>query len=376
MGSREINVNQLMTLMILFVIASVMLSNVGGDAGPDVWIVLIISTVLALLLYLFYCRISKLNNYQGLPTIFKNVFGKKMGSFFILLYGLFFYIRTIMVGNALTDMVQQSLMIGADQRGVITLLLIVMILSCLYGFKVIGRSSEIFFAVLIAALIPFFFTVFAKGIFNFTNLNPILSQGFVGIRHDILRVFFFPFGEIIVFLMFFQYIPKKEANKIKKRGCIGLLIASILMIAVDSTTIGILGPVLTRNFQYPFYSAMQLAGITGLHERLDPLAGIIILLSSYIKGIVYLYATILIFQSLNKNFQFKWVVGIVSASIFLFAPYVRLEQYKIFHLDFLPFTVFPIFQLFIPIIIWLISEYNHYKSEKELKKKSENMPIM
>ena len=375
MDSREINGNQLMALMVLFLIASAMLSNVGGDAGPNVWIVILISTSLGIFLYLMYCRISKLNNYQGLSNILRNTLGKFLGTFVLFSYAVFFFIRCLMVGNALTDMAQQSLMIGADQRGVMNLFLIVIVFSSLYGFKIIGRSSEIFLAVLIGALIPFFVTVLYTGVFKPINLVPILAHGLKGLEHDILRVFFFPFGEILVFLMFFHYIPKNQKNDIKKKGCFGILIASFLMIAVDATTLGILGPDLTKNFQYPFYNAMQLAGLRGLHERLDPLAGIIILLSSYIKSIVYYYATILAFESLSVKFNFKWVLGIVTVLIYLLAPYVRLEQYKRVHLDILPLRIYPIFQLAIPLLLWLISEIKFYKREKKIKKDTMQAPI-
>jgi len=365
MNLRTISINQLMTLMILFLVASTMLFNISVDAGQNIWVVLIISSLIFVLLFAFYYRLSQLNHFKGLPDIFKSCFGQHLGSLCTLVYGLLFFTRCIMVSNGLTDMIQQTLMLGSSQRLSVTMLLLAVSFACLYGFKIIGRVSEIFFFILIFCLIPFFSTVFSTGVFKLYNLTPVLAEGMTGIEKDIFRIVFFPYGELLVFLMFFQYVANKDKKHIFKRSYVAIFISTLIMIAVGSTTVGILGADLTRNFNFPFYNAMQLAGLRGFLERLDPLAAIIVVLTSFMKATIYLYAAVLSFQSLSKKFNYKKVLVLVAITIIIIAPYIRLEQSKSFHLYTFPFIVLPIFEIGIPLIAWVISEIKSYKANQK-----------
>lgn len=364
-NTRQISLNQLTTLIILFLIGGSTLSSTARYAGQNIWIVLLLSSFFGAILFTIYHRISKIHNYKGLPDILKSTFGRYLGTGLLLSYAGFFLFRTLAVGSYMTNMAQETLMYGASQRLVIAMLLITVIIITLYGLNVIGRSSEIFLFIIFLCMMPFLLAIFTSNVFKTENLVPILAQGLPGISLDVVRTTFFPFGELIVFLMIFPYIAQEGNKSILKRSYIAILVSVLLMVAIDLTTVALLGNTLTSNFEYSFYNAMQLVGIHGFIERLDPLAIVIMLTSEYFKLTLYFFVTVLAFQSLNKQFKFKIILIILSILIFCLAPLVQFHENG-FRMETTPFRILPIFELAIPLLIWIVSEIQ-FKMKKQSK---------
>lgn len=360
-NTRQINLNQLTTLMMLFLIGGSALSSTARYSGQNVWIVLLFAGLFGAILFTIYHRISKIHHYKGFPDILKSTFGKFIGTVILLIYAGFFFFRIISVGNYMTALAQETLMFGANQRVVIVMLLTTTFISILYGLNVIGRSSEIFLFIIIICLMPFLLTVFSSGAFKAENLTPVLVEGAPGIIQDIIRTTFFPYGELVVFLMLFPYVtPKENQKSILKRCYIAITIAVILMIAIDLTTVALLGADLTSNFEYSFYNAMQLAGLKGFLERLDPLAIVIMVAAEYFKLVIYFFCATLAFQALHKKFNFKIVLSFLTITIFFLAPLIKIHETG-FLLDVMPFKILPIFQVAIPFLIWIVSEIRFRK---------------
>jgi len=361
-NTRQISLNQLTTLIILFLIGGSALSSTARYAGQNVWIVLLVAGAFGALFFTLYHRISKIHDYKGLPDILKLTFGNILGTIILIIYAGFFLFRHISVGNYMTAMAQETLMSGINPRIVIIMLLGTVIISALYGLNVVGRSSEIFLIIILVCMLPFLLSIFTSDIFKTANLIPILAEGVPGIAQDVVRTTFFPYGELMVFLMLFPYIAPNENKGILKRSYIAIVISVLLMIAIDLTTVALLGANLTSNFEYSFYNAMQLAGIKGFLERLDPLAIVIIVASEYFKLIIYFFAAILAFQALNKRFNFKITLILISILIFFLAPVIKVHETG-FMMDIVPFKILPIFELALPLLIWLISEIRFRKKK-------------
>jgi len=364
MSTRRINLNQLTVLIILYLIGGTAIANVGKHSSQDIWVVILISSILGGGLLILYHRLSQLNEYKGLPEIFRACLGKGLGTWVIIIYASFFLLRIFLLATSLAEMAQLTLMYGESQKVILAVLLITVVYCSLYGINAIGRSAEIFFGVIILCLIPFFISVFSNGLFKYDNLIPIFAVGTIKIRQDIFRTFLFPFGELILFLMLFQFIPKKESHKILKRSCIALFIGTLIIVLIEVMNLALLGSDLVTNFKYPFYNAMQLATLRGLIDRLDPLAIIIIIISGYFKLVLYFYAGTITIQSLNKKFKYKWVLLIVALGIFFVAPYIEYDKTN-FLVSTLPYKIMTFIELGIPILLWLISEVKNYQQTKK-----------
>lgn len=361
-NKRLINLNQMTTLLMLFLIGGSALSSTARYSGQNVWIVLLFAGTFGAIMYTLYHRIAKVHNFAPFPKLLESTFGMIIGKIILFAYACFFLFRTISVGNYMTAMAQETLMVGANRRTVVLMLLIAITISVLYGLNAIGRTSEIFLVVILICMIPFLMAIFTSDVFKTQNLIPILAQGVPGIAEDIVRTTFFPYGELVIFLMLFPYVVQKNNTGILKRGYIGILIAVALMIAIDLTIVALIGANLTTNFEYSFYNAMQLVGLKGFLERLDPLAIVIMVASEYFKLVIYFFVTIIAFESLSKKFTFKGVLVVLFIGIFFFAPVVHIHETG-FMMDVIPFRILPIFELAIPLLIWFVSEIKYRKKK-------------
>jgi len=352
----------------LFLIGGSALSSTARYSGQNVWIVMLFAGFFGAILFTIYHRISKIHQYKGLPDILKSTFGKFLGTIMLLIYAGFFLFRTLSVGNYMSMMAQETLMWGANHRTVIVMLMITVVIATLYGLNAIGRSSEVFLIIIIICMMPFLLAIFTSDVFKTENLIPVLAEGVPGIAQDVVRTTFFPYGELVVFLMLFPYIAPKKTG-ILKRSYIAITISVLLMIVIDLTTVALIGATLTSNFEYSFYNAMQLVGMKGFLERLDPLAVVIMVASEYFKLVIYFFVTVLAFQALNKRFNFKIVLSLITILIFFLAPVVKVHETG-FMMDFMPFKILPIFELAIPLAIWIVSEIRFRKKHPKQPEKS------
>jgi len=361
-NTRQLSLNQLTTLIMLFLIGGSALSSTARYSGQNAWIVVLFAGFFGAMLFTIYHRISKVHEYKGFPDILKSTFGKILGTIVLFVYAGFFLFRTVSVGNYMSAMAQQTLMFGVNHRIIIVMLMTTVIISTLYGINVIGRSSEIFLFIIIVCMLPFLLAIFTSDVFKTENLIPVLAEGVPGIAQDIARVTFFPYGELVVFLMLFPFIIPKENENLLKRSYIAILISVLLMIAINLTIVAMIGATLTSNFEYPFYNAMQLAGLKGFLERLDPLAVVIMITGEYFKLVIYFFVTVLAFQALNKRFNFKIILTLLVILIFFLAPVINVHETG-FMMDIAPFRILPIFELALPLLIWIVSEIKFRKQK-------------
>lgn len=374
MKTSRISLNQLLTLLVLFLSSSATLVNVGRFSGQDVWIAILISSGLGSILFTIYYRISKLHGFRSLPEIISDIFGKWMGGVIVLAYIGYFLFLTTGLLRSTSDMIKATLMIDANITLVIILLMIPILYGLILGVNVIGRSSELLFYIVCICFIPLLMAVFTSDIFKFENLLPVLEKGFSTLKTDIYTMTLFPYGEAITFLFLFPLIPSDGKGKILKYSYVGILLAMIILLGIDVMNIGILGAHLTENFIYPFFNAMKMVGISVLFERVDPLAIIILMMTCFFKISIYCYAGLVCIEKIVVRFNYRQLAIPVGILLVIGATYIssnRVENiYRAIIVN--PKFLLPIFQLVIPGMIWIISEMKYRKHPKDVKTEADN----
>jgi spore germination protein KB len=334
--------------------------NFGGDMGQSVWLAYIIAGVFGCILFTLYYRLSQLNEHQGLADIIKNCFGKRFGTFINLILVFYLTFRTMTVGNNMTNMSSDLLMKDAPLRLVTSILLFAASYAIWLGFKTISRAAEIIFPMMLLAIIPFFYAAFSMKGIEYLNIFPIFPEGLNDVFPGLLRVSFIPFSETLIFLIFLPYLNVKDHKDFPKVAYGAIAFAAMLLGLVETTNVTILGNNLAHYLKYPFFSAMQLAGIRGVWERLDPLAAVILILSTFFKTTIYYYSTLAMLKSLSPKFNFK--ILIIACGIFtiIFAPMLKFDR------EFL-YSTLPVImiytQLLFPLILWLISEKKEWRNK-------------
>lgn len=369
MKTSRISLNQMSALMVLYLIGSATLTNIGRMSGQNIWIVLLCSSLIGGALYTLYYRISKLHGFASLANITKDVFGKYVGGLLALVYGLYFLYQSIRLLKSTSDLIQVTLMIDANIYLIMGLMMAVIVYALILGVNTLGRASELLFYVVIISFIPLVFAVFTSDIFKLDNLLPILEKGWYGIRKDIYTVSMHPYGELITFLCILPLIPNKQTNKILKYSYLNIALATFFLIVIDVINVGILGSELTYNFVYPFYNSMKMVGVNVFFERLDPLAVIIVMTTCFFKISLYFYASLSCFDSLSQKFNYRQLALPLAIIVVILGKYLTTNRVENLYLAIHehPRLLFPVFQIAFPLLIWLISEVKYRKHPKQIK---------
>ena len=374
MKTSRISLNQFLTLLVLFLSSSASLVNVGRFSGRDVWIVILISTVFGSLLFTIYYRISKLHGFQSLTEIIRDLFGKWIGGLIILAYmGYFLFLATGLLKST-SDMIKATIMIDANLTLVITLLMIPIVYGLMLGVNVIGRSSELLFYVVCICFIPLLIAVFTSDIFKFENLLPVLEKGLFALKTDIYTMSLFPYGEAITFLFIFPLIPNDKKGKILKYGYVAIVMAMVILLGIDVMNIGILGADLTKNFVYPFFNAMKMVGVSILFERVDPLSIIILMTTCFFKISIYCYAGLACLEKIVVRFNYRQLAIPIGILLIFGATKISSNRIENLYRAIIenPKGLLPIFQLAIPGLIWIMSEFKYRKHPKDVKTEASN----
>ena len=358
MKTSRISLHQMFALLVLFLSSSATLTGVGRYSGQDIWIVFLISSILGTILYTIYYRISKLNEFEPLPNILKKTFGKWLGTLLNIGYiGYFFYIATGLL-KSIGDMIEVTLMVDASMILILVLLMIPVVYGMILGVNTIGRSSELLFYVVCISFVTLVLAVLSSDIFQLENFLPVLENGFDGIKTDIYRVTLFPYGEAITFLLIFPLIPSQGRGKILKYSYVGIVIATIILLGIDMMNIGILGADLTKNFLYPFYNSMKMVGVNVIFERLDPIAIVILMTTCFFKLSIYFYATLVSLEKLVLRFNYRQLALVCSVLLIIASLLISKSHVETIYLAIigLPKWILPVFQVALPLVIWIISE--------------------
>lgn len=369
MKTSRLSLNQFSSLLVLFLSSSATLINVGRFSGADVWISLLISAVLGTLLFTMYYRIGKLHQFDSLSGILTDLFGKFLGSLILIAYSGYFLFMMASLFKSTSDVVEVTLTVDANMVLIMLLLMIPIVYGLILGVNAIGRSAELLFYFVMLCFIPLVIAVFTSDIFSFDRFLPVLEKGFSPLKQNIYTMTLFPYGESIVFLTIFPLLPKDRKGKILSYSYWAILLATIILLATDVMCVGILGVGLMKNFIYPFFNAMKMVGVNVLFERLDPLAIIIVMITCFFKLSLYFYAGLSCLEKIIRRFNYRQLAVVFSVIIIFIAIHLTTGGVEDIYESILvrPKSLLPIFQLVIPAVVWMMSEFKYHNHPKQLK---------
>jgi len=79
--------------------------------------------------------------------------------------------------------------------------------------------------------------------------------------------------------------------------------------------------------------------------------------------------TVLAFQALSHKFNFKVTLSILTVVIFFLAPVVQPPETN-FLMNTMPFKILPIFELGLPLFIWIVSEIRFRNKKPEVPRQT------
>lgn len=308
---------QLFTLMFIFEVGSTTLFALGIDAKQDAWIVILVALMLGIFIMYIFTELQKAYPNKNFVEIMTSILGNKLGMTMAFLYVW----QTIWSNSRnLREFGEMILLTSLSRTPLIVVIGFFMILSIftlLKGIEVLVRVSEILTPLLLIFLVMVFILVYLSGEINFENLRPVLGNGLKPIIKALPNVAMFPFGELYIFLMYYQFVNEKE--EIRKIGMTVVIAAGILLAITLIVDISVLGDKYAAIAAIPFWEVIRLINIGEIITNLDAIATMIIFYGGFFKMTVYMYGNVLIISDLLKNKNHKLILILYGLFLLYFS---------------------------------------------------------
>ncbi|GAF63424.1 hypothetical protein BTS2_0315 [Bacillus sp. TS-2] len=347
----QISSYQFMVLITLYVLGSSILvlpSALVGLAKQDAWLSALMAIGFGLIFVFIYTMVYRKGNQQSFGLLLESAFGKVIGGFFILVFGLFsLYIASLTlrdVGDFLKSQIIPETPIYAIQF----LILVPALIAMIYGIEVLARTAEILFPMVI--IIVFITILLSVKDFNFDFLTPILEEGIPRVFKGSLLMTSIPFLELSLLLTIYPMVNQSE--KAKKAMYVGVIFGGIILVFKVLITILTIGPQLTSIINFPNFFVVKKIYIGDFLQRIEVFIAIQWIMTSFIKLCLMIYIGLKLLEHLFKLSSYRMLIFPIVFIIFAIAQAVSPNASSIIYQVGLPWVSFVfIVGGFVPLLL-------------------------
>jgi len=327
--------HQLFTLMFIFEVGSTTLFALGIKAKQDAWIVILLALLIGLIFIWIYTELQKEFPDKNYVEIVISILGNKIGALFVLLntFGYLWHcarnLREFGELIIITSLPQVPLWF------INFIFVLVSVYALLKGVEVLARVSEVVVPIIIIFMIGLYILVYASGAVKVSNLTPVLGGGIKPIIKTLPEVVVFPFGEMFVFLMYWNYANEK--NTVRGTAMKAVFWSGILLCITLIMDITVLGAGYASIATIPLVETVRIVNIGNIITNIDAIGIFIIFLGGFFKMSTYLNAIVLSVTTLFKIKKYKLVLMLTSALLLWFS--IAFEPSYAFHQWMFPFDV-------------------------------------
>lgn len=353
MNKIPVRVSGLAITLSLFEIGSTTLFLLGGKAKQDAWMSMSIGAASGLILLLLYLVIYNLDAKHDLFELYRKYFGKIVGSVLAFMFVAYF---TYESSRNLRDLGELTVITLLNRTPLILILVIAIMVvgnTVRYGPRVLFILCTTLLPVLILAYGLLILFIIVTGIIHLEFFLPVLENGIGPVwSAAIPELVSFPFGQTLLFLVFFPFVPKSK--HMNKTVLFSYCITAVILIILNQIEILVLGPDLAANSTYPLLQVVQVIQVTKVLERTDALFTLILFLGLGIKiGCFYLGAAIGLHRITSLNMKI-WVIPL-GITIFLLSLISKTyTEFIWIGLHFTVTRVYPIFQIALPLLLFCV----------------------
>lgn len=356
---------QMLTLLVMHSLGSTTLFALGGHAKQDAWIVVLLALILGFAMLWLHTELQSCYPDKNLAEINVILFGKLCGGFITLTFaGYFIWISTLNFSEFAELIVITSLPDTPLLAIQLSFVLVIVYLT-FKNIEVLGRLGELLMPITIFGLFSIFLFLIASGKIHINNLQPVLAKGWGPILKEAYPTFStFPYGEDVVFLMYYCYV--NESNAIRKYAFAAIALLGGMLTISTILILTVLGVTITEAATIPLIEVTKMINIANIITNIDAIAVVTIFIGGLFKSMLFFYGSVL---ALTTLFKLKREAVIIAMAIFLVCANLTAIPNFIFHrfvgISFTNSYIQELYTIFMPALllinIWLI------KLNKKLK---------
>lgn len=302
----KISVSQLFSAIVLVPFGSAVLFYINPEAKQDAWIAILIYIIPAVILQLIYTSLWNKYPKDTLVTYMPKIFGKILGYTLSIIYIIFFAYEAARVLRDFSELVAISSMQRMRPYLTSLILMFTVAYALFNGIEVLSRIVHVCLYLWIFFFIcEWIFLYTTPGDLKFYNLEPILENGFIPILKDSWKLIVFPFGESVIFTMFFPLVEEK--SKVKKAAVLAIILEGILLALNTITFLAVLGVNFASTTLFPLLQTLRTMRIGSAFDRLDIFVILIMILVGFLKIGFFTYGAVLGTTQLLKIKDTKYI---------------------------------------------------------------------
>jgi spore germination protein KB len=356
MNQEKISRFQLFYLIVGYVLGTAIILGLGAEVKQDAWIFILVGMLFGMILLSIYMQLSAFYPDDTLVQMIPKIIGKYLSYPIILLYILHFTYSAARACRELGDLLASTILTETPLIVIIGSFMVLMIYCLRGGVETLCRMSEVVFPVYIFALMLIWILLFSIKGFDVNNLAPVLANGVKSvIKKTFPYAINFPFGETVVFMMFFPFLNNKK--NIKKIGLSAILMGGILLTVNSIMMLSVLGPEIYSNNIFSLLTATRIVSIADFLERFDVLVILMMVTGVFFKVGGFTFGAAVGIAQLFKLKQTHSVMlglGTIITSLSLISATSYVEHLEIGYTLYVPY-IHTLLQIIIPILLLCIA---------------------
>ncbi|WP_404332058.1 endospore germination permease [Mesobacillus maritimus] len=356
MMEQKISSLQLLYAIVGYVLGTAMILGSGAEVKQDSWVFILFGLFCGLILMGIYTQLSTYYPNHSLVQMIPKIIGRYLSYPIILLYILHFIYSAARACRELGDLIVSTILTETPVIVVIGSFMILLIYCLSGGVETFCRTGEIVFPVYVLALLVIWVLLFTVEGFDLNQLVPILGNGVTPVMKQVLpSVVNFPFGETIVFMMFFPFLNDKKS--VRKIGLFGILFGGILLTSNSIMMLSVLGPEIYSQTYFPLLIATQMVTIADFLERFDVIVILLMVTGVFFKAGGFAFGAAIGITQLFKLKQSRSVilgVGTIIPPLSLISASSYVEHIEIGFTVFVPY-IHTVLQIILPVLLLCIA---------------------
>ncbi|MBN8193328.1 endospore germination permease [Bacillus sp. NTK074B] len=355
MNKESISLLELCTMMLLFLIGSTVVVGLNFSAMEDSFWAILIEMGFGTLLFYSYLILLKRSEWKEFVPLLEMGFGSVFSKVLAVLFSFYFLYIAARVMNDFAFFTTQVLFPDAPNWIASIPFLIVIGYCIILGFEAIARSAVILSFFSIVTLVALWLLGFFSAEFQGRFLMPLFSHGWKPLWKMIFPIgLTFPYGELVVFLVFIPLTVKK--GQLITFAWIPIVLAGLIIIVTMELVIGILHAPFANTYYFPFVKAMEMISYLGVLEHLEIFTYLLLIGGGFIKISVFIYAARIVLTQLFTMKHKNWHVLLLLSIVYILSLHRSrdIEEHLYVGLNLVPYYLHIPFQFILPFLLGVV----------------------
>ncbi|MCK8488392.1 spore germination protein [Paenibacillus sp. MBLB2552] len=335
----------------LFEVGSTTLFQIGAEAKQDAWLVMLVAALAGLLLLLMHLFIHRLDPKRDLYELCLTYFGKVAGMFFGSIFAAYFAYEASRNLRDLGELASYVLLNRTPIGIIILIAALVIANSVRYGAKVVFLSCLVMIPFIIVSYFVLISMIAGVGLIHFENMLPGMENGVLPVLKNVPDVIAFPFGQTVLFLVFFPMIHQQK--NMRRAVLVTYGLTAIFLILVNQMNVLVLGPKLAETVTFPLLQSVQLIELVEVFERMDILFVLVLFIGLGTKLVLFYIGAVAGGSRITGTPYKKWVIpfGIAIFGMSFISP--NFTHHLWVGID-VVLKWYPIIQIGLPVILMIL----------------------